>query len=620
MTQVVIDDIIPRTQLVAAGGQTVFNTNWTADAASDVNVYARGAGVDANDVTQLVSSSLYTVTFVGGSQTVRVTFLSGRTLGDIITIVRNTPAERMNLYINTNFVPEMLNEDFGILTLVDQQAQMYDTVVTPHYNVSATIESATPTPVDVILPILGPNQIWAMNDDRTEIIAYDVPSGGGIAPSDATYLIKTSSSDLPNAQVMGALASGLVVNTTTTGVQITRVLTPVTNQTSILNGTGIGGNPTIGIADNPILPGNEGIGIPSGTTAQRPVSPVSTDFRFNTDLIILEYWDGSSWVQISETDGVVTITGTENQVLANGTFGAPVDGAVTLTLPQDIDTGATPEFNNIQLSGGLITDINGNTVLGFQSVINAVNYLKILNNITGQSPIITTDGPDTNIAIAIQGKGEGKISFVTSNTTTPFTFFSGTNSQHATSFDMANTAQTRTVTWQDSDGTVAWTSQLPNVNTVNLTNGQLWIGSTGNPAVAANLTAGPGVSIANSAGGIIISATGSGTGFTEVTGTSQNMTADGGYVSNNAGLVTLTLPVTAAFGSSQTVVGLGSGGWRIAQNSGQQVIVGGVATTLGAGGSLSSTNRYDSIDLLCVVANTLWVAWGAPQSAGLTIV
>lgn len=339
MTQVVIDDIIPRTQLTASSGQTVFNTNWTADATTDIDVYRRADGVEPDDVTQLVSQSLYNVTFIGASQTVRVTFLSGVTLDDIITIVRNTPAERTNLYINTNFVPSMLNQDFGILTLVDQQAQMYDTVINPGYNVSATIDYK-----DKILPILGANQIWAMNPTNTQIIVYNVPAGGGIAPSDAKYLLQQADSELPNAQSMGVLASGLVVNTITTGVQLTRILTGVSNQTLITNGSGIAGNPTVGFADNAIFPGHEGVGLPIGTTAQRPVSPTVTDFRFNSDLLVLEYWDGSNWVQISEDDGVLTAQGTANQVFVNGTFGTPIDGAIVLTLPQDIALTSTPQF------------------------------------------------------------------------------------------------------------------------------------------------------------------------------------------------------------------------------------------------------------------------------------
>jgi hypothetical protein len=48
------------------------------------------------------------------------------------------------------------------------------------------------------------------------------------------------------------------------------------------------------------------------------------------------------------------------------------------------------------------------------------------------------------------------------------------------------------------------------VESAALTNGQILIGSTGSAPVVANLTAGSGVSITNTAGGISIAATGSG--------------------------------------------------------------------------------------------------------------
>lgn len=149
-----------------------------------------------------------------------------------------------------------------------------------------------------------------------------------------------------------------------------------------------------------------------------------------------------------------------------------------------------------------------------------------------------------------------------------------------------------------STGVPAWTSSM--------TNGQILIGSTGATPVPATLTAGPGVSISNAAGSITISGTGSGIGWTEVTGTSQTMSADNGYVSSNAGLVTLTLPTTAAFGTVINVQGKGTGGWKIAQNAGQVIHFGNVDTTTGATGYLASTNRYDSIQLLCITANTDW--------------
>jgi hypothetical protein len=152
-----------------------------------------------------------------------------------------------------------------------------------------------------------------------------------------------------------------------------------------------------------------------------------------------------------------------------------------------------------------------------------------------------------------------------------------------------------------------------------LTNGQLLIGSTGADPVAANITAGPGISITNSAGSLTIAGTGSGIGWTEVSGTSQAMVADSGYVANNAGLVTFTLPATAAFGTAITIIGKGAGGWAIAQNAGQNIQVGNTSTTVGVGGSLASTNRYDAIDLICTTANTTWTCPGAPQGI-ITIV
>lgn len=101
--------------------------------------------------------------------------------------------------------------------------------------------------------------------------------------------------------------------------------------------------------------------------------------------------------------------------------------------------------------------------------------------------------------------------------------------------------------------------------------------------------------------------------FTVITGNSSNMSVNNGYTSNNAGLVTLTLPATAAIGSFIYVNGLGAGGWKIAQNAGQLIHLGSAVTTTGVGGSLASTNAFDSITLVCVVSNTTWVSQSGSQ-------
>jgi hypothetical protein len=139
------------------------------------------------------------------------------------------------------------------------------------------------------------------------------------------------------------------------------------------------------------------------------------------------------------------------------------------------------------------------------------------------------------------------------------------------------------------------------------TNGQLLIGSTGASPVLAALTAGTNISITNGAASITINATGAASfAWTDVSGTSQAMVANNGYIADNAALVTLTLPTTAAQGTLISICGNGAGGWTIAQNASQNIKIGSQTTTTGVGGSLSSSNRYDQVEFLCTVANTTW--------------
>ena len=94
--------------------------------------------------------------------------------------------------------------------------------------------------------------------------------------------------------------------------------------------------------------------------------------------------------------------------------------------------------------------------------------------------------------------------------------------------------------------------------------------------------------------------------WTDVTGTSASMAINNGYIADNAGLVTLTLPSTAALGSTIKITGKGAGGWTMAQNASQLVNFGSSTTTTGTGGSLSSTNTFDSVEIVCITANTTW--------------
>jgi hypothetical protein len=248
------------------------------------------------------------------------------------------------------------------------------------------------------------------------------------------------------------------------------------------------------------------------------------------------------------TGSVATaIIGTQHQVLANATFGTPQSGSVTLTTPQDIDVTSSPTFAGLTLSSPLPVGSGGTGHATFTT--NGVLFASAPTTLSQVTP--------ANSAVMV---------------TTP--------------------------------------AGVPTLTT-SMTNGQLLIGNTGSTPTLATLTAGANISIVNAGGSITISGTGlAGFSWNMVTGTSQAMLPNNGYMANNGALVTLTLPATSAVGDEIDVMGIGAGGWKIQAGVGQTIVLG--SSTTSSAGSLASTNAKDSLYMICTVANTQWqVASGA---------
>lgn len=140
-----------------------------------------------------------------------------------------------------------------------------------------------------------------------------------------------------------------------------------------------------------------------------------------------------------------------------------------------------------------------------------------------------------------------------------------------------------------------------------LVDGQLLISSAIGTPIWASLTAGAGIVITPGANSITLSAPGAG-GFTwtAIPGNVVALAADNGYMLNSGFLTTATLPAVCAVGKIIKISGSGTGKFTIAQNAGQSIKLGNISTTGGVAGSLSSTAQYDAIELLCIVANTVF--------------
>jgi hypothetical protein len=172
-----------------------------------------------------------------------------------------------------------------------------------------------------------------------------------------------------------------------------RDLTGTANQITVTDGNGATGNPTFAIATNPSLPGVEGVGIPSGTTAERPASPSNGTFRYNSTTGLLEYYSAGTWTALAAGSGVTSIaTGTGltgGPIVSTGTISiantavtAGSYGGATKTLTATVNAqgqltalAETPiAITNTQVSGlGTMSTQNASAVAITGGTINATS-------------------------------------------------------------------------------------------------------------------------------------------------------------------------------------------------------------------------------------------------------
>lgn len=217
----------------------------------------------------------------------------------------------------------------------------------------------------------------------------------------------------------------------------------VSNQISVTNPDGSTGSPTIGIAANPVLPGNASAGLPSGSTVQRSGSVGS--IRYNTDLQEFEGLTNVGWNQFSLSGGVTSFSAGTTGFTPN----ASTTGAVVLSGILNTSNGGTG-------TSGLVGYVYGNGALAMSSstTIPTTDLSGTITNAQLANSTITINGN------AISLGGSVSVGTVTSVT--------GTGTVNGLTL-------TGTVT---SSGSLTLGGTLSNIANSALTNSSVTIGST----------------------------------------------------------------------------------------------------------------------------------------------
>lgn len=271
--------------------------------------------------------------------------------------------------------------------------------------------------------------------------------------------------------------AGIVVSTGS-GSLTPRILTGTANQITVVNGSGAAGNPTVSIANNPVLPGLGAVTLPSGTTAQRPVG-ANGDIRYNTETGTYEAYSAGSWKDFSLAGGVISFSAGSTGFTPNtATSGAIVLGGILN--PSNGGTGAS------SLTG--YVKGNGTSVMTASSTIPTTDLSGTISNAQLANSSTTING----VTIALGDSGT--ITAASPNALTIGTGLSGTSYNGSSPVTIAIDSTvatldgTQTLTNKSMSGSANSFSNIPNSALTNSTISGISLGSN-----LATLTIGTGL-------------------------------------------------------------------------------------------------------------------------------
>lgn len=336
---------------------------------------------------------------------------------------------------------------------------------------------------------------------------------------------------------------------------------------------------------------------------------VFQDCTFGTSVFVVDCinWTGSlhfdNCLEQSLSNGIVNNTGGSAVEILNSSIGAGINSMVA--------SGVTRIFGSriyapMTLSGASSLD---------------TSYLEGALTITGTSDVtITSTKINSGAATAITTTTTGLVSIENCVIdATGLTAIDGTSSVELSSCSFADVdtiagtiVLTMTSEFKAAKGKFRSYLELEDgafrCNSTDPDDGMVLIGNTAtSKPVWANITSTDGsVVVTNGANSINLSTAG-GANWIEVNANTAMNPTDAYSIKSALGIpVVMTLPAVAAFGTIIEITGNSTDLYTIAQGANQQIQFDAVATTLGAGGSLTSTQPFQSIKLVCTTANLIW--------------
>ena len=263
-------------------------------------------------------------------------------------------------YLTVSQTPQLANSRyFGAtngLTLTDGGAQGV-------FNVTTT---------GALLSLVNSSTGFQVKTSSTVLTSRSIAvSGAGLSIADGSGVSGDPTVSLSGQVLNFANASfnGLVVLSTGGGVT-SAVITGTANQIDVANGTGVSGNPTLSISNNPVVPGTGGMILPIGTTGQRG-SSIDGNLRYNTTTATFEGYANGAWGSIvsgagvssisfgstgltpaTSTTGIVTVAGT--LAVASGGTGATTAAGARTNLTAAA-SGANTDITSVALTTGTIS-------------------------------------------------------------------------------------------------------------------------------------------------------------------------------------------------------------------------------------------------------------------------